>query len=165
MRRLLLDDTIHFLTVVTVSRLPVFRNEAACQILKQQTDQVLSQYSAKAEAFAICYDHYHLAFRLGNGELRGTIIKLINGRSSFFINKALGRAGKLWGNKWLRFIGSEKAYWRVVGYIIGNPLKHGIVQNFNQLIEYKFSTFRDIVQIQGRSFAENIVREAIDLNI
>ena len=51
----------------------------------------------------------------------------------------------------------------VMGYVVGNPLKHGIVDNFDQLQEYEFSSFSVLAKKFNRGYAESLVRNSIDL--
>jgi putative transposase len=163
MRRLLLDDSIHFLTVVTANRRKFFVRKEFCQVLMKKFSQTAHKFSSCLYAFAICSNHYHLVFHISDGRNRGKMIQAINGGFSFQLRQDYQFIGNIWGNKWLRFVDSEKSFWRVLGYVMGNPLKHRIVKNFDQLAEFPFSSFGSFAKKHGRSFAENLVRDVIDV--
>ena len=60
-------------------------------------------------------------------------LQLIKGGSSFLINKALNRKGKLWAaESFDRYIRNEKHYKNSYCYIINNPQVAGLNSMFSQ---------------------------------
>ncbi len=83
-------------------------------------------------AFTILPNHVHFLFvPLANdaGEYNSiaTIMNLIKGRSSRFINLELNRAGKLWQREYYdHYVRNEDELNRIVQYIVMNPVKAGL---------------------------------------
>lgn len=87
----------------------------------------------------------------------------INGGSSYLINKLESVNRRLWNDYWMRVVESEIILNKIIGYIVGNPLKHKIVKNFEELKKYPYCTFNKFVEIWGIATAEEFIRSAVEL--
>ncbi|MBB4079686.1 REP element-mobilizing transposase RayT [Lewinella aquimaris] len=100
-------------------------------------------------AFCIMPNHVHLLLSLGNQlvdddhfflsetELRksyrplNNIMRRIKGGSSRAINQYLGRRGALWQkDSYDHYVRDEKAYRNILYYILHNPVKAGLVEDW-----------------------------------
>lgn len=52
-------NTIHYVTLVTYNRVPVFRNDRACEIFVATLDEVRQRYPYKLIGYVIMPDHVH----------------------------------------------------------------------------------------------------------
>lgn len=85
-------------------------------------------------AFTILSNHFHLLFNLlkGNSGI-SKIMKNIKGRSSLFINRKLNRTGKLWQDEsYDRWIRNDIELYFTIKYILENPVKAGLVNNWSE---------------------------------
>jgi len=54
--------------------------------------------------------------------------------------------------------------WKVIGYIIGNLLKHKEVSTFQELKENPFTSYHEIVKRYGEKFTKELIYNVIDVN-
>lgn len=88
--------------------------------------------------FTIMPTHFHFAFELlpGNKGI-SKIMQSIKGVSARRINKALNRSGKLWQDEsYDRWIRNDVELYFVIKYILENPVKAGLANNWN---DWKFT--------------------------
>lgn len=80
-------------------------------------------------AYTILSNHFHLLFKLLNGNSGiSKIMKNIKGRSSIYINRELNRTGKLWQDEsYDRWIRDDIELYFVIKYILENPVSAGLV--------------------------------------
>ena len=69
----------------------------------------------------------------------------------------------VWDNYWTNFF-YEDSYYRVLGYIAGNPLKHGVVKNWQELKEYKYCNAKEVVNRYGEETIKDLIGEVMELN-
>jgi putative transposase len=61
------------------------------------------------------------------------VMMRIKGASSFEINRALNRKGTLWAkDSFDHYVRNEAEWFRIVNYILNNPVKAGLVSTWNQ---------------------------------
>lgn len=59
------------------------------------------------------------------------MMHLVKGRTSYFINKYLGRKGKFWQkDSYDHYVRDEKELWNIVHYILENPVKAGLIEKW-----------------------------------
>jgi len=93
-------------------------------------------------------------------------MQIINGGSSFRLNKMLNsRHGGIWMDKWTKKADNEESAFRILGYILGNPYKHGLVKNLQKLYEYPFSSYKTLVEQRGAEYADNLIMQTIALDL
>jgi REP element-mobilizing transposase RayT len=64
-------------------------------------------------------------------------LKLLKGRMARYCNQALGRSGKFWHHEsYDHVIRNEGEYERIVWYVLNNPVKAGLVKNWE---DWKFT--------------------------
>lgn len=83
--------------------------------------------------FTIMPTHIHIAFELLSGNKGiSKIMQSIKGISSRRINTILNRNGKLWQDEsYDRWIRNDKELYYVIRYILENPVKAGLVKNWD----------------------------------
>jgi len=74
-------------------------------------------------------------------------------------------AGRVWDNYWTKIILEENMFYNVLGYIIGNLLKHKEVKSFEELSKSIFSSFSQISSKYGFDFARDLVENVIELDL
>ncbi len=64
-------------------------------------------------------------------------LKLLKGRTARYCNQALGRSGKFWHHEsYDHVVRDEKEYERIIWYVLNNPVKAGLVRNWE---DWKFN--------------------------
>jgi REP element-mobilizing transposase RayT len=65
------------------------------------------------------------------------IMKRIKGPSAVYANRFLKRKGKFWQKESFdHYVRNEKEFWRIINYILNNPVKVGLVENWE---DYPFT--------------------------
>lgn len=84
--------------------------------------------------FCIMPNHFHIIFRqLENARSIDQIMKSIKGFSAREINKLLKRKGSIWQSESFdHIIRDEDELYRAMDYVIMNPIKGGLVENWRE---------------------------------
>lgn len=111
------------------------------------------------EAFSILNNHLHLMLNIADFEQQTikNFLKEFTTCSSRLINQHLNKSGANWEHYFGWGIFNEKAYMNILAYILGNPIRHGIVKSFDELYAYPFCNFNKFSDELGREAAENLV--------
>lgn len=100
-------------------------------------------YPNQKDYLEICYsimpNHFHLVFKLlKDNKGISKIMQSIKRISSINCNKILKRRGKFWQDEsYDRLIRDEKELYSVIKYILLNPVKAGLVEDWNEW-EYSY---------------------------
>ena len=164
MSKIYLDNAYYFITCATSQHKPFLENDLYKKIVFDKINEVLRDLDLSNLATSIQNDHYHFLTKIDRKEKLGKLINLINGGSSYQINKLENINRRLWGDYWMRIIENEMALNKIIGYIVGNPLKHGIVKDFERLRSYPYCTFDKLIVEKDKQTAEELVRSVIKLN-
>jgi len=157
-----LDEKFYFITCRTLDKLDHFETDHAKHIILNNFSRIRAEYMLEEFIFAVLNNHYHFLTHLNRGKDLGKLMQLINGNISRELN--LGLNYSLWDEYHDRMVRSEKSYFKILAYIIGNPLKHKLVRNFDELERYKFCSFNDAVLKYGKPGAIELVSQVSNLN-
>jgi len=86
----------------------------------------------------LCYcimpNHVHVVFTLKeNARVLSKIMKSIKGYSARESNKILGRRGTFWQDEsYDHIVRDEKELERIIYYVLNNPVKAGLVDNYEK---------------------------------
>ena len=131
---------------------PVWLKDPAVAAIVSECLYYLDGRAYRLHAFCIMSNHVHVLFTplLDESSLRETtqdgrlafessdptlaaIMKSIKGYSARKANEVLGRKGRLWEpESYDRQVRNEDEFWRIVKYIVNNPVKAGIVTNWQE---------------------------------
>lgn len=163
MRHLRPSNTFQFITCKTFLGEKHFDADFKKQIIKNQIAKAIKKFHLHNYAYSIVSNHIHQLFFLENRDDLPKIVQIIQGGSAYMLNKFLRREASLWGRYYNRIIWSpdKHAIFNVIGYIIGNPLKHGVVKNFQELKEYKFCSYCQFTKMYGDKRAEQLVQSVV----
>lgn len=117
--------------------------------------ETLGDLAAEIFAWSVLPNHYHAQLRLQGG-LKNFIKELgkLHGRTSFKWNGEENcRGRKIWCNAIDRWIRDERHFWTALNYIHHNPVKHGLVQKWQ---EWPFSSAREYFDKVGKEKAREI---------
>jgi putative transposase len=90
-------------------------------------------------AFALMTNHAHLLIKSGTAGISAFMRRLLTGYAQYF-NRRQKRVGHLFQNRYKSIICQEEAYFdKLIAYIHLNPLRAGLVTNFQEEL-------RDVVQ-------------------
>jgi REP element-mobilizing transposase RayT len=114
-------------------------------------------------AYAILSDHLHLLIDFIDQAMAKEYLKQLAGGSSFEMNKYLNKKGNNWEKYFPKAIPNEKAYYNVIGYILGNPIRHGLVNSFEELFDYNYTNFSQFCDEENREFVENVILNVLKI--
>lgn len=159
------NNTIYFLTGSTFLHFPYFNGIQEKQILLNQIKQVRESYEITEVIYSISINHYHLKFYLEKGLDLAKIKQIMHGGTTYKYRKSFTMKYKdMWQSSRTFQVVSEEMNWKVIGYIIGNLLKHKEVSTFQELKENPFSSYHEIVKRYGEQFAKELVHSVIDVD-
>lgn len=158
------DNTFYFLTSSAFLHYPYFKEAHQKQILLNQIKKAKKDLGIPVVAYSIAINHQHSLFYLGKDELYPKIKQLIHGGTSFEYKKHWPtKHDQFWQTQKTYSVRDESSYWKILGYIIGNLLKHKEVSTFEELKENHFSSYWHITEKYDNKFAQSLVREVINL--
>ena len=117
-----------------------------CDLCKEMD---VSMYS-----LAILDNHVHFLLQTQEKNKEKEFIRRFAGGTAREINQLNGKTGTFWNRYFAWLITDETAYYNVSAYILGNPLRHGLVKDFDELYDYPYSDFRKYCELHGREAVE-----------
>jgi putative transposase len=159
------QNSTYFITYKTFHALNFFESDRNKEILKQQLYKSSEKYNFEMIAYAILSNHYHLLIQMNDSSQMNQAIQLINGGSSYLIEKPK-YSKHVWErtNKYSSAIYDEKGKYQVLGYITGNPLKHGIIKDFNELEQHKYCNYSEAKELHGKDLVNNLILKNCKFN-
>ena len=153
---LYIDNEIYFVTARTVDTNHYFDTENKKQLLLDIIKKSCQRCGAELIAWVVLDNHYHILFRLREGERLAKLMQYINGSSAFQLNRMENkRKRKIWFNYWDTCIRDEDGFYTRLNYIHHNPRKHGYVEEIQDLASYPFSSHKDFVDRYGVEWMED----------
>ena len=154
----------YFMTNSTYLHRPYFREDEQKQLVLNFLKELQERWKISIQAYSIPMNHNHLMF-YGKGENQVTFVKkFLKGNITREYRRAWGSPGQeIWQSTRVYWIKDDGSYWRVMGYIIGNLIKHREVSTFRELYEYPFSSFKYAVDKYGWDEAISMVKLVIDV--
>ncbi|MFH0780079.1 MAG: transposase [Parcubacteria group bacterium] len=131
------------------------------EILLEQIIRAREKFGIDIIAYSIASNHYHLFAHCDSSAQMTKTLQGINGASSRFINLRNNRNGSIWfaASKHSCVVQGREEYFKVLAYIIGNPLKHGLARDFIELANYKYCSYNEAVKEYGKEMADNLIMQ------
>ena len=157
---------IYFITCRTIDKSKFFQEDWQKQIIKQQINKAQNKFNIKIYGYVILSNHYHVLLKSNHWRDIPKFLQIVNGGSTFILNRKLGieRRG-IWHERWAKKVETEKSFFNVLGYILGNPYKHGLVKNLLELYQYQFSSYQQHVKKYGLEYIDNLILNTIALDM
>ena len=159
MSRLFLHDCLYFVTVPTFEHEPIFNQVEERRILLDRLQNAFHRFGLRRAHFSVMSDHYHFVSPVTDGSVIPRVLQAINGGTSFDLH--MKRDQSLWGEYHVYVPTTEEIFARVIGYVVGNPVKHGDVQTLDELTHWEFSSYSILVEDVGVQTAEAMVRASV----
>lgn len=159
-----LNNNYYFITCRTLNQEHLFATDQSKQLILNALLKISKKFNFKFEAFSILSNHYHLLFYLTYGTDLKKIMQMINGGVSYNLNRSRNLYASAWDRYYSQNILNEDSYYKVLGYILGNPFKHGLVENIEKLSNYKFCNYNEKVAELGNTAINEIISKIKNLN-
>ena len=144
------DNTIYFITSRTVGAENYFIGPSKRKIIYDVLKEEIEKFKIDLYAFVILSNHYHLLFRIQKGIEIADFIGHLNGKSSKILNEAENKFGrKVWYQYWDHCVRNEKDFFLNFNYEHHNPVKHGYVKLQEEVLNYKFCSYKKWVNEKG----------------
>ncbi len=109
-------------------------------------------------AWAVLDNHYHCILECKKDNLPAFIGKLHGGTSFSFNKEDKSQGRKVWHQYWDRLIRGDEFY-QLVNYVHYNPLKHGLVSDYEQLKDYPFSSYPAWLKMLGEEKMNDLLTD------
>ena len=137
-----LNNTIYFVTSRTIDGQKHFNNDEKKTFLSNCIKEAKKRTKFLISGYVILDNHYHLILKTCKGKNLSKFFYYVHANSSRLVNeldKIKGR--KIWWNYWEKIIRDKVNYYRHLNYLHNNPIKHGQIKHFDQLKDYKWSSW------------------------
>ncbi|KAA0950351.1 MULTISPECIES: transposase [unclassified Pseudomonas] len=122
----------YLLTAVTHQRQPAFKDWRMGRLVVNEFRRAEEDGKATSVAWVVMPDHFHWLIELHNGDLP-KLMQATKSRSARAINKARGLHETLWQKGYFdRALRREEDLKAMARYIVGNPLRAGIVDHIGE---------------------------------
>ncbi|MDZ7798174.1 MAG: transposase [Patescibacteria group bacterium] len=163
MSRYFVDKSYYFVTVPTNKRYHFFNSNTKKKIILDQINRVCNAYNLKEFNFGIISNHYHFVAYFKEGSIMPKILKQINGRSSYELNKLTDNKKEVWGEYYIYLIEDDVLLAKALGYVVGNPLKHKEIKSFKELEKYPFSSYKSLIKRMDKKDVNQYIRSVINI--
>ncbi|NIA10010.1 MAG: hypothetical protein GWP10_09850 [Nitrospiraceae bacterium] len=147
-------NKIYFITARTIEKKKVFNTEEKKNLLKKTIKEAGDKFKISFYAWIILDNHYHLLLNVSQGELLPAFMKVINGKSSFLLNKIdKTEKRKIWFNYWDKCVRNEKDFWVRFNYIHHNSIKHRYAKKMK---DYQFSSYDNWIKKESVEWINDV---------
>jgi putative transposase len=149
---LLVDNAAYFITSKTYQGRHLLASDLIKENLIKTIADCLGEKQWLLKDWVILDNHYHLLVISHKAKDMPKIFRKIHGLSARFIQTQTPCDLPIWWNYWDYCPRDETDYSVRLNYLFFNPIKHGYVNN---LKDYRFSSFHQFMEKQGRKFLVN----------
>jgi REP element-mobilizing transposase RayT len=124
---------IYLITACTQHREPLFTDLKLARAVIEEFRLAESERKVRSLSFVVMPDHFHWLIRLGQVSDLSGIVKQVKARSAQSINRAIGRAGRIWQRGFHdRAVRRDQDLRSVARYVVANPLRAGLVEDIGK---------------------------------
>lgn len=132
-----------------IERRQIFKDDKDRQIFTSMLGKLVLDTGTPLYAFSLIPNHFHLLLRRSQIPISRFMQRLLTTYASYF-NKRHKRSGHLFQNRYKSIICEESAYFlELVRYINLNPLRAGLVENFEDLSDFQYCAHAYLLGIRG----------------
>ncbi len=129
---------LHHIICRGIERKRIFRDNRDRDNFVERLGNILVQTSTHCYAWALIPNHFHLLLKTGHVPISIVMRRLLTGHAISF-NRRYRRHGHLFQNRYKSILCQEEPYLlELVRYIHLNPLRAGLVPNFEKLNKYRY---------------------------
>lgn len=145
---------LHHIIIRGIESKAIFRSNGDRDAFLDRLGELLQRSSTPCYAWALLSNHVHLLLRTGNVPIAGIMRRLLTGYAVTF-NRRYRRHGHLFQNRYKSILCEEDSYLQeLVRYIHLNPLRAGLVKDFNELGSYAYSGHSALVGMRKRDWQD-----------
>lgn len=137
--RIDITGALHHIIIRGIERKRVFRNNRDRDDFLDRLGNIIEETKTQCYAWALIPNHAHFLLRTGEVPIATVMSKLLTGYAVSF-NLRHHRHGKLFQNRYKSILCQEDPYFlQLISYIHLNPLRAGIVQDYQVLNRHKYT--------------------------
>jgi len=130
---------LHHIIIRGIEKKAIFRRDRERERFVARLGDVLLDASTPCFAWALLSNHAHFLLRTGGAPIATVMRRLLTGYAQEF-NRRYRRHGQLFQNRYKSILCEEDTYLlELVRYIHLNPIRAGMVENFEKLKDYPWS--------------------------
>lgn len=133
------SGALHHIIVRGIERRKLFTDDTDRNNFLDRIGGILTETNTSCYAWALIPNHFHLLLRTGKAPIATVMRRLLTGHAGYF-NKRHRRSGHLFQNRYKSILCQEDTYLlELVRYIHLNPLRAGLIKEFDRLRKYPYS--------------------------
>lgn len=130
---------LHHIIVRGIERSKLFTDDTDRNNFLDRISGILTDTHTYCYAWALIPNHFHLLLRTGRVPIATVMMRLLTGHAGYFNNRHR-RSGHLFQNRYKSILCQEDTYLlELVRYIHLNPLRAGLIKEYDRLKEYPYS--------------------------
>ncbi len=130
---------LHHIIVRGIERRKLFTDDPDRNNFLDRIGGILTETHTSCYAWALIPNHFHLLLRTSKVPIAAVMRRLLTGHAGYF-NKRHRRSGHLIQNRYKSILCQEDTYLlELVRYIHLNPLRAGLIKEFDRLRQYPYS--------------------------
>ena len=136
----MIPGAIYMVTAGTHQKRQIFNTPEKLELLQAVIQERCRNSGWELQAWVILNNHYHFIAQAPPDEANiAGLMKSIHSKSAVLVNRMDGITGRrIWYNYWNTCIRTEDEYWDCIRYVLVNPERHGIVEDYRT---YPFSSY------------------------
>lgn len=128
-----------------IERCAIFRDDCDRTRFLVRTELVFREMAVEVLAWALLDNHAHFVLRTTEGRL-GKAMQRTLGSHAVSFNRRHERVGRLFRDRfWSRPVDGDDDLLGLIGYVVLNPLRAGIVQDLHQLRSHPWTSLAEIL--------------------
>lgn len=156
---------IYFLTGSTFLHYPYFKDDQDKEILLDQIKKLKKEKGIQICAYSIQMNHYHIIINAKTDTDVALVKQYMHGGTSHrYRLRHKNVYNEIWGTKKTIRVWNEDMYWKIIGYVCGNLLKHRELGTFEELKDSWFSSYGYFARKYGDEMMKEIVYRVIDVD-
>jgi putative transposase len=160
---LAIPGAVYMVTAGTYLKKPIFDSARKLELLQTIIHERSRIYGWDLQAWVVLNNHYHLIAQAPSHEAGlAKYIKSIHSKSAILVNRIDGVIGrKVWYNYWDTCIRTKNEYLARYKYILRNPERHGVVDDFRN---YAYPSYSQICK-DNIQLLESIILRSGPINL
>ena len=151
-----INNALYFVTARVYAKQSLLNTDQRKDLLLENISSELKDFGFKLFAWVVLDNHYHIQFKTKIAKSLSQIFNNVHGRVSLELNRQDNARGrKVFQNYWDVIVDEESSFWRHFNYIHHNPVKHGYCQNQNEVLSYKFCSYKQWVEKKGQEWMDS----------
>jgi len=146
-----------FITNRTIDRKCYLYDDERKEVFYQTLIEAIKMTGVKMVAWVILSNHYHLQFFAEETKQVSRLIQILHSKSTVILNKLDNQPGrKMWYQYRDWIIRNDRDLYIHFNYIHHNPVKHGLVATQDEVINYKFCSYKKWLETKGQEYMDNL---------